>query len=66
MMNYHEAMKEANRVYWRAALTEAGSVRKAAQMAGVNRTYLHKLLTKLGGVTSPRPVHRGQWNGLTD
>jgi len=48
-MKYADAMIQARRLYWRDLMHETGgNVTKAAELAGVNRTWLHGMLVKLG------------------
>lgn len=54
-----EALREARRRYWQQLLKRTnGSVAKAAQLAGRNRTHAHRIIEKLG---IPRRKHAGNW-----
>lgn len=63
-MTYREAIEAARRKYVSEVLAEArGDMRKAAEMAGVDRTHFYKLIHKYG----PRRESarkRGNWFGL--
>ena len=47
--SYHESVTEAKRQILRQAIHDTdGNIREAAERLGLNRTYLHRLLTQLG------------------
>lgn len=65
-MTYREAVRAAKRDYLESCLREAGSIRGAAKLAGLNRTALHRLIVELD-VQRPGHLpkaHRGTWYGL--
>jgi DNA-binding NtrC family response regulator len=64
-MTYREAMRQAREQYLRALLDESqGNVTRAARIAGLRRTSLHRMLAS----TRPAaPVNRegnDEWQGL--
>ncbi len=59
-LRYKEAMRDFQVRYWTDQLLIAGTVSGAAKRAGVNRTYLHKVIKTLG-VSVPQPQHRGRY-----
>lgn len=48
------------RAYLASALGRYGTVLRAAQHLGLNRTDLHRRMARLG-IPSPRPCRRGRW-----
>jgi hypothetical protein len=65
MSNYQKAVLEFRRWYWRIQLAKHKSVRLAALAAGVNRTYLHEHLIKLG-LREKDLRYYGNWGDLAD
>lgn len=64
-MKYREAMLSAGQAYFYRLLSEAnGDITKAAQLAGLNRTTMYKILPKYGIKVEHRPyVKQDQPNG---
>lgn len=63
MSPYREQMREWKRIYWTQMLEESkGSVSACARACGVNRTFLHRELVRLGIVAPYGAQHRGQWD----
>ena len=65
MVSYHEFMTNAQRAYIISVLAQnANNVTRAARKAGVNRTYLRKLMVEhgLGHLTADSPgARRGRY-----
>lgn len=53
-MTYREAMAQARKTYLRQLLLQNPNMRKAAEVAGMDRTWLYKLLVRTG-VKRPTP-----------
>ena len=64
-MKYRDAMLSAGRAYFYRVLSEAqGDVTKAAQIAGLNRTTMYKILPKYGIAVEKRAyVKQTEQNG---
>lgn len=62
-MTYEETMIAAGRGYIRAVMEQSGgNAKRAAQMAGVNRTHFYKLLQKYQIPTTPN--NYAHWRDL--
>lgn len=63
-MSYREHMQAARSEYVRAVLEQAGGcVIKAAQIAGVDRSYLHKMINSTG-IRERRAYGNAAWREL--
>ena len=64
-MKYREAMLSAGQAYFYRVLSEAhGDITRAAQIAGLNRTTLYKILPKYGiNIEKRAYVKQGEPNG---
>lgn len=62
---YFEQLLAFKRGYWSEMLDRHRSIAAAALAAGVNRTYLHKLVRQIGVRIPATPTaHRGNWGTL--
>jgi len=59
-MTYQEAKDAFTRSWLASILSESDSVAEAAKAAGLNRTYLHRLI-ELHNIPNPHKRHLGQW-----
>ena len=64
-MKYREAMLSAGQAYFYRVLSESqGNMTRAAEIAGLNRTTMYKILQKYGVKVEHRPyVKQDQPNG---
>lgn len=65
-MSYWSQLEDASRAILRGYLHETGgNVTRAARLAGLNRTYFHRLLGELGidrmQTPGARPRKQGTW-----